>query len=261
MESLFVTSRPALLVSVRNLREARESRAGGCDVLDVKEPDRGPLGQADWSTIRDIARFAADRNEQNTALPCSVALGELTEYATARDEEPLDGIWAVKLGPRNTDVSTWAQIWNESAPALRRQFGRSARRIAVAYADYKIADAPHPREIALAAAKAGCHGLLIDTCQKTGGNLFEQLSIADLQQIAAIARTSGLPLALAGSLRIECLSRVVDLQPQIVAVRGAACVGTDRRSTIARDQVAALRSELATLFGSHAMPAVESPSA
>ena len=36
-----------LLVSVRNASEARAAINGGADVIDIKEPDHGPLGMAD----------------------------------------------------------------------------------------------------------------------------------------------------------------------------------------------------------------------
>ena len=45
---------PQLLVSVRDLGEAAAALAGGADLIDVKEPIRGPLGRADEATIRGI---------------------------------------------------------------------------------------------------------------------------------------------------------------------------------------------------------------
>src|SRR5260221_3008307 len=51
---------PRLLVSVRNAVEAEAALAGGCDVLDVKEPGRGAMGMADVSTIAAVlARIRA----------------------------------------------------------------------------------------------------------------------------------------------------------------------------------------------------------
>ena len=36
---------PGLLVSVRSAAEAATALAGGADLIDVKEPSRGPLGR------------------------------------------------------------------------------------------------------------------------------------------------------------------------------------------------------------------------
>ena len=69
-------SRPSLLVSVRNLAEARAAIEGGCDRLDVKEPSRGPLGKADASVIAEIAAFARNGIARDSDVSCSVALGD-----------------------------------------------------------------------------------------------------------------------------------------------------------------------------------------
>src|SRR5579872_3508444 len=45
---------PRLLVSVRNLAEAESALAGGCDILDIKEPAHGAMGMADVATIAAI---------------------------------------------------------------------------------------------------------------------------------------------------------------------------------------------------------------
>src|SRR5258708_39763272 len=45
-----------LLVSVRTVAEAEAALAGGCDVLDIKEPNRGAMGMADPATIATVVR-------------------------------------------------------------------------------------------------------------------------------------------------------------------------------------------------------------
>ncbi|MBI3863420.1 MAG: hypothetical protein HY290_16135, partial [Planctomycetia bacterium] len=87
---------PQLLVSVRSAAEAAAAIAGGCDVLDVKEPSRGPLGMADVSTIAAI--IDAARAAQPSA-PVSVALGEAADWAPDRQPPQLPaGIAYLKLG-------------------------------------------------------------------------------------------------------------------------------------------------------------------
>jgi hypothetical protein len=70
-----------LLVSVRNAAEAEEALAGGADIIDVKEPSRGPLGRADAQNARDVIQTVSGRRL------VSVALGELAESS---DESRLD---------------------------------------------------------------------------------------------------------------------------------------------------------------------------
>ena len=45
-----------LLVSVRSAEEARAALAGGATVIDIKEPDRGPLGRAEPEVWQQVAR-------------------------------------------------------------------------------------------------------------------------------------------------------------------------------------------------------------
>src|SRR5262249_27281629 len=68
---------PRLLVSVRNLSEAEAGLAGGCDVLDVKEPARGAMGMADVQTIDAIVSRVRQLHAQ---VPVSIALGEASEW-------------------------------------------------------------------------------------------------------------------------------------------------------------------------------------
>ena len=63
-----------LLVSVRSADEARAAVDGGASVVDVKEPDRGPLGRASAATWRAV------RAAVPPAIPVSVALGELRDW-------------------------------------------------------------------------------------------------------------------------------------------------------------------------------------
>src|SRR3954454_6660925 len=63
-----------LLVSVRSADEARAAVAGGATIVDVKEPDRGPLGCAGAATWRAVRRVVP------ATVPVSVALGELGDW-------------------------------------------------------------------------------------------------------------------------------------------------------------------------------------
>src|SRR5438270_12690933 len=79
---------PRLLISVRNLQEARLALAGGADLIDIKEPSHGSLGQACASVISEIASTVG------THKPLSAALGELLD-------SPLE------LPPANLNFAKW----------------------------------------------------------------------------------------------------------------------------------------------------------
>src|SRR5437773_1981197 len=68
--------------------EAEEAIAGGAAIIDVKEPDRGPLGRADAFTALEVIR------KVNGRRLVSVALGELAECS---HESVLE--WLRVVGP------------------------------------------------------------------------------------------------------------------------------------------------------------------
>src|SRR5205823_1327156 len=82
-----------LLVSVRGSVEARAAVAGGADVIDAKDPARGPLG----AVRRD--RLAAIRRAVGAARPVSAALGDAGDAAmVAAAAAAARGVAFVKLG-------------------------------------------------------------------------------------------------------------------------------------------------------------------
>jgi uncharacterized protein (UPF0264 family) len=97
--------------------------------------------------------------------------------------------------------------------------------VAVAYADWQTAQAPSPEEILTAAASCRAAYLLVDTHDKSRGNLLSHLSIGELTDLAAAAAAPGIGLVLAGSLDAAAIARLLPLAPAYVAVRGAACRG------------------------------------
>ena len=109
--------------------------------------------------------------------------------------------------------------------------------IAVIYADWECARAPDPAAVLdVATQLEECRGVLIDTWDKGC------VTTSDCQWKAAIQRIqdSGRLVALAGSLDQTAIERLRPLRPDIFAVRGAACIGGDRRADIDPDRVAAL---------------------
>ena len=224
----------ALLVSVRSATEALAALAGGASILDVKEPDRGPLGRADASVWQAVRRVVP------RSVPVSVALGELADWrdnlATPADFE---GIAFRKLGPAGCGRG-WADAW--ALAVAGGQGGPSW--VAVAYADGEAAGAPGLGEIIASALVAHeCAGVLIDTWDKSAPHP------PDLgwRPLLRRVRESGKFVALAGGLDEAAIARLAPFTPDIVAVRGSACGQGDRRGTIDAGRVASLARAAAHL--------------
>ncbi len=238
---------PRLLVSVRDRDEARAAIAGGCDILDVKEPARGSLGMADVAAIEDAVAVAADSAKE---VLVSAALGEVGDWTYIRDVPRLPvSIKFVKLGlSRHDDATDWENHWRQ----VRRRFDDSAGRnlawIAVAYADHSVARSPKPVSIVEAAAHTRCAGVLLDTFWKDGQTLLDWMTPEQVAQLAAQTAKRAMTFAVAGSLRIESLSALADVSPDIIAVRTAVCRQGERSGSICPDAVRRFKAAMTMTF-------------
>jgi uncharacterized protein (UPF0264 family) len=236
-----------LLVSVRSAAEAEAALTGGADIIDVKEPTRGPLGMADATTIAEVVTTVAGR------VPVSAALGELIHENSISH---MEGLTWVKVGFLKTfgrrDHLGWQWMCTEKATL-------PARLLPVFYADAKRsfclplddawvwrwmdnylikgwllnhrAKSPHPGS------------LLLDTAIKDGQGLLAWYEISQLRELRRRCHELGIFLALAGSLSCDDVQRLMnEVQPDIIAVRGAACEHGIRDGRVSTEAVAALKT-------------------
>lgn len=209
---------PQLLVSVRDAAEAAAAIAGGAGLVDVKEPGRGPLGRADAASTAAVIEAVAGR------VPVSAALGELRECPLAGVAADLPaGLAFVKWGLAGLAAAKWPRL------LLNARHYVPARVAAVAYADAARAHAPPPAAVVDFARRhvrrSRVRAVLFDTFQKDGSTLLDWLPLDDLAALASACRTSGVTVALAGSLTAGTIDRLRGVRPNWFAVRGAACDG------------------------------------
>lgn len=220
-----------LLVSVRDCAEIAPAIAGGCEILDFKDPARGALGRVDDATLGTVLEYC---QQYSVTIPLSMALGELCEWRTEQESLKLPSeITYLKMGLSQCSGSRrWISDWQNLIQRIKESSEHQHQWIAVAYADWKRADSLSPYEILETASENRCAGLLIDTFSKQNGRLLDLLSPETLGEIIELARASQLKIALAGSLRIQDLEILSDLAPDIIGIRGAACLGHSRTSVI-----------------------------
>lgn len=198
-----------LLVSVRNVTEANAALSGGADVIDVKEPQNGPLGQADVQTIREVFEHVAGRK------PVSAACGELLDTDN-RTDLPLT---YRKWGPAGCRGLCWGDLLKDR----HNSWGKETV-VTVAYADAEQANAPSVAEIHAFALQLPGTVFLIDTFRKQPGqNLLTHLSKPQLFDLVRSCHDKQVKIALAGSLGFADIEALLDLQPDFFAVRGAVC--------------------------------------
>lgn len=242
---------PRLLVSVRSADEADRAVRGGADILDIKEPVRGSLGMADLAVIRDIAKCVAEIDgELNSTTPISVALGELYEWLGQIDfpSLPKEVVFA-KLGLSNLNSQgRWTTDWLRVRDQFEQRRSQPLRWVGVAYADAQTAQMPTIDEVISATIDSGCAGLLIDTYSKRGSTLFDLTSIDELFRTAERCHSAGLFFAVAGRLSLNDLQRLTGVTADVVAIRSAACVGSDRESHVDSSRITTFREAMSRVF-------------
>lgn len=242
-----------LLVSVRDIPEAEIVMAAQVDWLDVKDPNRGPLGRPEVETALEIEQLAA---RLSPGLRVSIALGEsrdttmleLLEYIrpfrestifklafSNRKHEPSSEPSSVGL-PRN-----WSALFRELAGRLT-----PGRLIPVFYADREFAGGPSWTELVELAAEVRASRILIDTFNKDGRSLVTHIDRETLTNMIHAAAQRDLSVAIAGSLRKPEMPTLMGVGAAVIGVRGAACKASNREDTI---DPASLQ-ELSSLFKS-----------
>jgi uncharacterized protein (UPF0264 family) len=216
-------SSPGLLVSVRSTEEAETALAGGADLIDVKEPLRGSLGKADDEVIAAVVREVAGRR------PVSAALGELAQRPDlAQVSVPHFGVCAVKFGLSGYHDN---EEWQEPISSIRSCV------VAVAYADWRLAEAPRPERVIRFAIEQRCAAVLLDTWNKAGAALLDWVNMEALDGICRRLHEADIPVALAGALGESEIRRLLPLRPDWLAVRGSACRRGERGAEIDAERV------------------------
>lgn len=225
-------TRSKLLVSVRSVTEAEAALAGGADLIDVKEPSRGPLGRADDRVIHDVVKAVRGR------VPVSAALGEWVEGSALPAEQSLDYVKWGLAGTTRPDGGS-------STFAIRKmsRFGPRPRPVLVAYADFERAGSPGVSEMCAAAQQLRFPAFLLDTAVKDDTTLRDWVAPAELARIRFGLADAGVPVAFAGSLNEKSIRELLPLAPDWFAVRGAACEG-GRNGTVCEKRVRRLTAIL-----------------
>jgi uncharacterized protein (UPF0264 family) len=234
---------PKLLVSVRNVQEAALALAAGVDLVDIKEPARGPLGAATPEIIQEILR-QADRRAQT-----SVAFGELLEYECDNRlrgllcrVKPAIAHWPdyVKVGLSGCgSIANWPERWRQFLDGVPPQ----TTPVAVIYADWSRAGSPPPAEVIAQARTLQSTAVLIDTYDKQGPGLLRLHCVAMVQSLIDEIHAARMEVAVAGQLTLEDALAIAPLRPDYIGVRSGVC-RSDRNGDIDPLALAAWRQAM-----------------
>lgn len=260
-----------MLVSVRDVAEAREAARAGVDFIDLKEPSAGALGGLALPVIRAVvAALQTGSGAQTGATPAGlecadragvIARGRAGASAMApggaRPRAPLISATIGDLPPAALDeILARATAVGACGVDLVKVGvpGRGAASCAVlaALAGLPLAIVPvliadHGLDAAVieAACAPAFAAVMADTQAKRAGSLLELIGADALNAFIDRAHGAGRMVGLAGALRAADLTQLVRLGADFAGFRSAVCDGS-REDRLDPARLVALRAALVT---------------
>lgn len=234
-----------MLVSVKNIAEARiAASTEGITIVDVKAPSQGSLGFAGAATVNAIADCVEEicQTLPNTAPPdspdvakksISVALGEL------HDLNPIEISqinWAkIHFAKIGLSGAYQDQQWRRPLAKAISVMPPDVARVLVVYVDQ--VNASSGNELLRAAAEDGLSVVLLDTFNKSQGNVFAHWNKFDCKRLFQSASALAMTTVLAGSIDVTDLESAHQTTADLIGVRGAVCAG-DRATDLSPRRLA-----------------------
>ena len=232
-----------MLISVKNLAEARIAAASeGVSIIDVKDPLQGSLGFAGAATVNRIAAMVHEAGAKSKSVlsrssngfrsprkTVSVALGELRDL-NIQGIRQID--WA-KISYAKVGLSGAYRDhrWRKPLAEIFSNIPTHVARVLVVYVD-QIEVTASQKTLA-AAYEDGMTVVLLDTFDKSQGNIFSHWSDIDCKNLFNASSEFGMMTVLAGSIRASDLAHAVSTQVDLIGVRGAVCE-SDRKSELSQ---------------------------
>ncbi len=251
------SSVPKLLVSVRSANEVPHALIGKADIIDIKETSRGSLGMADPEEIHKIRNELkagiSTIDNSSSDIPLSAALGELSDWGTESSKQKqipkLPELSFVKVGLAGMgNKSDWQRRLTDFQKRFSDHQQSPSNWVSVIYADWFRCNAPQPEEVIAFAINSKASVVLYDTSIKDGKSLFDHISTEQLKADVKKIQSFGIKVALAGSLQAESISKLITIQPDIVAIRGAACEKGNRTNSISANAISEFKQKMLDEF-------------
>jgi hypothetical protein len=231
-----------LLVSPRDLEEARAVIRGNADIVDVKNPHEGSLGANFPWVIRSIKELV--EKEGGNGMKMSAAIGD---FYYKPGTAALAALGAASAGADYVKIGLFKIKTREEAIDLLsgvvkavKGFDPAKKVVSAFYSDYKRINSISPFEVAEIGKEVEIDVSMVDTGIKDGKSTFEFLAEDELQTFVSKSKALGLETALAGSFTFEDIPAIKRIAPDILGVRGMVC-GGDRNAQVQEELVTELR--------------------
>ncbi len=229
-----------LLVSPKDMEEAKAVIRGNADIVDVKNPKEGSLGANFPWIIKSIKELV--EKEKGDGVKISAAIGNF-DYkpgtaslaalgaASAGAEYIKVGLFKIKTRQEAIDLLT-------GVVKAVKDFAPTKKVVSAFYSDYKRINSISPFEIAEIGKEVDIDVAMVDTGIKDGRTTLEFLSEEELETFVSESKALGLETAIAGSLTFDDIPALKEIKTDIIGVRGMVCGGNreDRvREELVRD--------------------------
>ena len=231
-----------LLVSPKDVEEAKAVIRGNADIVDVKNPKEGSLGANFPWVIQSIKELV--EKEKGNGLEISAAIGDF-DYkpgtaALAALGAAAAGAEYIKVGLYRIKTSAEAVDLLSGVVRAVKDFVPTRKVVSAFYSDYERIGSISPFEIAAIGKEVDIDVAMVDTGIKDGKSTLEFLSEAELKTFFSESKALGLETALAGSLKFEDIPAIKAIAPDIVGIRGMVC-GGNREDRVKEELVSELK--------------------
>jgi len=235
-----------LLVSPRDISEAKTVVSCGVPYIDCKNPKEGSLGANFPWIIKKMKEIIPN----NSSQLLSAAIGDFADLPGSASLAALgaavSGADIIKVGLKGpSNEKQGIKLMKKVVKAVK-EYNKDIIVVAAGYADRtRMKTSPMFLDIPAIAANSGANIAMLDTFIKDGKCIFDFLNVDQLIQFKENAKEANIEVALAGSLKMDDIPKIKEISPDIIGVRSAVCEGFDRNNgTIKADLINNLMKEL-----------------
>ncbi len=212
-----------MLVSFKSRSEISYKNAELVDIIDLKNPEKGSLGEWEISEIKNIVKIFGREKIISATIGDNLDIKNTIQKIKIFDLLKLDFI---KFG-------VFAEKNNQMINFLRnvKSYNFKTELVPVIFVD---------NPVILETAFKNLESfkifkfkfLLLDTFSKKSGDLFKNCSIKYLSNFLQRSKKFGLSVGLAGKLKQNQIPNLLKLNPKIIGFRSAVCEKNDRNKKI-----------------------------
>jgi len=231
-----------VLVSPKDIEEAKAVISGNADIVDVKNPKEGSLGANFPWVIKSINELV--EKERGNGMKMSVAIGDFDYKPGTASLAALGAAFAgaeyIKVGLLKIKTKEEAVDLLSGVVKAVKDFDPTKKVVSAFYSDYKRINSISPFEITAIGEEVDIDVAMVDTGIKDGKTTLEFLSEEELKTFVSESKALGFETALAGSLKFDDIPAIKRIKPDIIGVRGMVC-GGNRENQVKEELVRDLK--------------------